>query len=266
MRSLSLAASGLAFAFAPLGALASGTLVFSDQKAEAGVRHQLGPSLVGNAGLTQSFAGTDFVATQNRVYNASVFSGRGYAHHGATFLTPGSVIGAPFSGAILDACTSAEIYTSGIGPYVYEEAYGMANGVIEFTLSAPMNWSWIGGWQGNTHNTGSYNEVLAVHELIEVGSGFNHVNQTRSSVNGAGNWVEFFSRGGSLGPGTYRLTWSHESYVLGGHTPYGFFPTGYGGAPLVSCINSEFRIWNIPAPGSLALLGMGGLFATRRRR
>lgn len=39
-------------------------------------------------------------------------------------------------------------------------------------------------------------------------------------------------------------------------------PVGFGGAPLS---NTGIKVY-IPAPGSLALLGLGGLFAARRRR
>lgn len=259
-------ALALTVGMATSAAHAQGTLTFSHQKAEAGALYQQGLSYFGNTGITQSFAGSDFVGIQSRSHAVPTFSGKGFSHHGATFLTPGSVVGAPFTGAVLDACTSAEIFNSSIGPHPYEEAYGMANGIIEFTLSAPMDWTWIGGWQGRSFNTGSYNEVLAVHELIDLGTGFNHVNQSRSSLNGSGDWVEFFSRGGRLGAGHYRLTWSHESYVLGGNTFAGFYPTGFGGAPLVSCINSTFQLYPIPAPGPLATLALGGLVAARRRR
>lgn len=266
MKSVSRAVLCVVAGVAPLHAHANGTLAYSHQKAEAGAVYDAGGSLIGNMGKVESYTGSDFVGVQNRSYSVPSYWGKGFAHHGAAFLTPGSVVGAPFSGAILDACTSAEIFHSSIGAHAYEAAYGMANGIIEFTLSKPMNWSWIGGWQGNTYSTGSYNEVLAVHELIDLGSGFGVVSQSRSSLNGSGDWVEYFSRGGTLAAGHYRLTWSHESYVMGGNTPFGFYATGLGGAPLVSCINSEFRIWDVPAPSSLALLGAAGCVAARRRR
>lgn len=251
-------------------ALAQGTLTWSNNVAEAGARYrEVGP-YVENWGSVPDFSpGTDYVGVEDRTLATDGFHGRGFAHLGATYFPSSPGLGGPFSGAILDACTSAEVFQSDIGggppQHSFEVAWGWANGHIEFSISQPMNWSWIGGWQGNTYNTGSYNEVSALHELININTGFNYVNVSRSSVNGVGDWVEYFSRGGVIPAGDYRLTWSHESLVAGGNTVFGWYPTALGGAPLVSCINSEFRIW-VPAPGSVALLGMGGLLASRRRR
>ncbi len=252
---------------------AQGTLTGSNNQTEAGARYRAGGPYVENVGLTPDhFPGTDYVGIEDRFMSNDGFAGKGYAYLGATYLPSSPGLGGPFGGAILDACTSAEVFASDIGSppgqHDFEVAWGRANGVIEFSLTTSMNWTWIGGWQGNTYNTGSVHEVSAVHELIYLGGGgggpFHIVNETRVSNNGIGDWVEFFSRGGTLGPGNYRLTWSHESYAAGGNTFWGYYPTALGGAPLVSCINSTFRL--VPAPGSLALLGVGGLMAARRRR
>lgn len=247
-------------------AAAQGTLTFSHQRAEAGALYGIGPSYTGNTGITQSFAGMDFAAAQNRSFNGGGFRGKGFAHHGATFFPSNPGLGGQFSGAILDACTSAEIFTSNLSLHTLEESYGSAVGVIEFTLSAPMGWSWIGGWQGNTYNSGAYYEVSAVHELIDINTSFQHVNESRLSVNGTGNWLQNFTRGGVLNPGHYRLTWSHESYLAGGFTSLGYFPDSVGGAPLVSCINSRFDLFPIPTPGSISLLAASGILFMRRRR
>lgn len=248
---------------------AQGTLTWSDNKAEAGARFRESGPYVENLGDTPDFnPGTDYVGVQDRTLDTDGFYGRGYAYLGATYNPSSPGVGGPFQGAILDACTSAEVYNSDIGSgpphHTFEVAWGWANGRIEFSISEPMSWSWIGGWQGNTYNMGSYNEVSALHELINIDTGTAYVNTSRSSVNGVGDWVEHFSRGGVIPAGNYRLTWSHESLVAGGNTIFGWYWTAQGGAPLVSCINSEFRLF--PAPGSLALLGAGGLMATRRRR
>lgn len=266
MKSLAPVMLTLAAGLAASAAHAQGTLTFSHQKAEAGALYQLGSSYLGNTGVTQSFAGSDFVGVQSRTHTVPTFSGKGFAHHGATFLTPGSFVNGPFTGAILDACTSAEVFNSTIGLHPFEESYGTANGIIRFDLSQAMGWSWIGGWQGNTYNTNSYHEVSAIHSLTDLTTGFNYVFETRDSVNGVGDWVEYFSRGGVLGPGSYELTWSHESYAMGGNTFAGFYSTAQGGAPLVSCINSVFQLFPVPAPSSLAMLGLGGLLVSRRRR
>ncbi len=257
------------------GANAQGTLTWTDNRAEAGARYLEAGPYVDNWGFVPDFnRGTDYVGVEDRSLALDGFHGRGFAHLGATYLPSSPGLGGPFQGAILDACTSAEVFASDIGSapgqHTFEVAWGKANGVIEFSLSTTMNWSWIGGWQGNTYNTGSVHDVSAVHELIYLGGGsgggpFHIVNETRVSNNGIGDWFEYFSRSGRLGPGNYRLTWSHESYAAGGNTFWGYYPTAMGGAPLISCINSEFRLW-IPAPGSMALLGLGGLLATRRRR
>ncbi len=250
-------------------AMAQGTLTWSNNQTEAGARYSAGGPYVENVGITPDyFPGTDYVGIEDRYMQNDGYEGRGYAYLGATYLPSSPGIGGPFAGAILDACTSGEVFASNIGPHDFEVAWGRSLGVIEFSLTTPMNWTWIGGWQGNTYNTGSVHEVSAIHELIYLGGGgggpFHIVNESRVSNNGNGDWVEYFSRGGTLGPGNYRLTWSHESYAAGGSTFWGYYPTAQGGAPLVSCINSTFRL--VPAPGSVALLGMGGLLASRRRR
>ncbi|MBX3362062.1 MAG: PEP-CTERM sorting domain-containing protein [Phycisphaeraceae bacterium] len=271
MRSRSLALFVAFFGLSPLLASAQGTLLWTDNRTGAGVRYSAGGPYTDRWGLTpDTFRGTNYSAIQDHWMWDDGFEARGFAHLGATYLPSSPGLGGPFSGAILDACTSAEVFASDIGSGVtqhdFEVAWGWANGHIEFSISRPMNWSWIGGWQGNTYNTGAYNEVSAIHELIDLGTGFAYVNEARASINGSGDWVEYFSRSGTIPAGTYRLTWSHESLVAGGYTVFGFYSTAFGGAPLVSCINSEFRIWDVPAPSSLALLGAAGCVAARRRR
>jgi hypothetical protein len=245
-------------------ALAQGVLTHSDQSARADVYFHDGSSQIGVFGLTPDFSGADFYAVEDRSFAAGGFSGRAYAEHGATFTPSSPLIGGSFTSVILDSCTSAEVFSSNIGPHVEEVAHGVALGIIEFTLAAPMNWTWAGGWQGYSFNTGSYNRVSGLMSLIDLNLGTQHVNQTQTSLNGAGDWNQTFFLGGTLGPGQYQLSWGHESLVTGGNTPFGFFPTAFGGAPLISCINSTFSL--VPAPSAVALLSLAGLSAAHRRR
>ncbi|MCC6229437.1 MAG: hypothetical protein IT432_09440 [Phycisphaerales bacterium] len=244
---------------------AQGVLTASDQIAQADALYTSGASTFGNSGLTRDQAGVDFHATQDRRHVAASFDGRGFAEHGATFLPSNPGINGPFLGAILDACTSAEITRSAIGPHSYEEAYGLASGLIEFTIDTPHNWSWVGGWQGASFSTGAYNLVDAELSFSDINTGTPYVYDYRASLNGVGDWVQNFAYGGVIGPGNYRITWWHESYCAGGNTPFGFFASGAGGAPLISCINSTFQIWPVPAPGTAALLATAALALCRRR-
>ncbi len=245
-------------------ASAQGTLTLSDQSARADAYYVVGSSPVGNSGLTQDFSGADFYAIEDRSFFGGGFSGRGYAEHGATFTPTSPLIGGQFSSVILDACTSAEVFTSNVGPHKMERAYGLASGIIEFSITAPMNWTWIGAWQGQSFNTGSFDRVTGHISLVDMNLGTQHVNQTMVSLNGVGDWNAGFSLGGLLAPGQYQLTWSHESLVEGGLTPQGFFPTAKGGGPLISCVDSVFTLIPAPAPG--ALLGLAGLAFARRKR
>lgn len=247
-------------------AVAQGVLTYSDQLAQADALYEIGTSTFGNSGFTRDLTGVDFHAIQNRRHVASTFDGRGYAEHGATFFPTSPGIGGPFLGAILDACTSAEITRSTIGPHSYEEAYGLASGVIEFTIDDPHFWSWAGGWQGSSFNTGAYNLVDAEMSFVDTVSGTPYVYDYRSSLNGVGDWVQNFAYGGLVGPGSYRITWWHQSYCAGGNTPFGFFATGKGGAPLISCINSTFLLTPVPAPGAASLLALAAFSPRRRRR
>lgn len=244
------------------------TLTLSDQRAQADARFQIGANpAVGNFGLTSSLTGADFYGIEDRSFTGSNFSGRGYAEHGATFTPSNPLLGGMFSSVVLDACTSAEVFNSNIGPHTSERAYGLGAGIIEFSLATTVQWSWIGGWQGNSFQTGSFHRVQAEMSLTDINVGTPYVNDSRVSLNGVGDWQQFFAHGGILGPGDYRLTWSHESMATGGSTPFGFFPTAQGGAPLVSCINSVFSVTPVPSPtsGSLAV-ALAALAASRRRR
>ncbi len=258
-------------ALAPLHALlafsasAQGVLTHSDQIAQADALYEVGTTTFGNSGITRDLTGVDFHAIQSRPYSAGGFTGKGYAEHGATFFPSSPGIGGPFLGAILDACTSAEITRSTIGPHTYEEAYGLASGVIEFDIFQPHFWSWAGGWQGASFNTGAFNRVDAEISFSDTNSGASYVHDYRASTNAVGDWVQNFAYGGLIGPGSYRVTWWHQSYCAGGNTPFGFYSTGIGGAPLISCINSTFQLTPVPAPGAASLLALTVL-AVRRRR
>lgn len=247
-------------------ACAQGTLTLSDQKAEAEALYVQGGQ-VSNSGVSQDLLGGDFYAIEDRPLFGGGFDGRGYAEHGATFTPSSPLIGGAFTSLIMDACSSAEVFQSNIGPNSYEAAHGLASGVIEFTVGAPMNWTLVGLTQGTSFNTGSYNSVSGSVELFDITSSLSIFSQSDTSVNGVGDWVTPFATGGVLAPGSYRLSWHHESLVEGGQTSNGFFPTAFGGAPLVSCINSTFTLAPVPAPSGLtAIIGAGWIGARRRRR
>ncbi len=246
---------------------AQGTLTGSYQVAAAQAYYELpGGSTFGNVGQTNTLPGTgnDFTASQNRLYSNNGFSGRGFAVVAATFNPSSPGLGGSFMGARLDACTSAEVFTSAIGPHSLEESYGGAYGEITFNLAQATSWTWIGVSQGTSYGTGSYHAVTAEFTLTDINSGLSYVNMSDTTINGVGNFFIPFSLGGVLPPGDYRLTWLHESVCTGGNTQYGFYPTAFGGAPLVSCIPSEFTL--TPTPNTAVVLGLGGLIVTRRRR
>lgn len=246
-------------------AAAQGVLTASDQIAQADALYEIGASAFGNSGQTRDLTGVDFHEIQDRRHVATSFDGRGYAEHGATFFPTSPGIGGPFLGAILDACTSAEITHSTIGPHSYEEAYGLASGLIEFTIDQPHFWSWAGAWQGNSFNTGAYNLVDAEISFSDTVTGTPYVYDYRASFNGVGDWSQSFAYGGLIGPGNYRITWWHESYCAGGNTPFGYFATGKGGGPLISCVDSTFQLTPVPGPGAASLLLVAALVPRRRR-
>lgn len=242
--------------------MGQGTLLYSDQQARADAHYIRTAGPVGNFGVQQSFDGSDFYRFEDRAFAGSGFSGRGYAEHGATFLPSSPMIHGQFMGVIMDACTSAEVFQSNIGVNSYERAYGLASGVIEFSIHAPMVWNLAGSTRGSSFNTGANNIVNGAVELVDMITGVALFSQVDSTINGVGDWVTFFNAGGVLPTGSYRLSWSHESIVEGGLTGSGFFGTAAGGAPIVVCMNSVFTL--TPAPGGLALIGVVGLIPRRR--
>lgn len=259
-----LAALGAALAAAP--AAAQGTITYSEQLAYAAAYYNQGFGDIGNAGGVPDYSGADFYGIEDHSFTGGGFSGRGYAEHGATFTPSNPLVGGSFSSVILDACTSAHVSQSNINSHVFEVAYGVAIGQIEFTLTTAVNWTWNGGWQGTSFNTGAFNLVSADLILEDINTNFSHVGQTMGSLNGQSNWSQAFAFAGTLGPGDYRLAWRHESIVTGGSTAYGLYPTALGGAPLVSCINSVFSMVPVPAPGTGAALLIAGALGVRRRR
>ncbi len=254
-----------------VASVASGqaTLTFSSQRAEAN-SYYVGPGPVGTFGLATNPPGTgnDFFAIEDSPANVGGFSGRGFSEEAVTFTPSNPGINGSFSSAVLEACTSAEIFTSRVppvGPHIREESYGLASGLIEFSLSQPVGWTWNGVAQGTSYNTGSYHAVSAVFTLREINLGTTYVNLSNTTINGVGDFFNPFAFGGVLPAGDYRLTWLHESIATGGNTVYGNFPTAVGGAPLVSCIPSVFTI-TVPGPGAAVVLGLGGVLVVRRRR
>lgn len=258
------------FAAAVLGSAAisasgSAIVTFSDQQAKAEAYWRQGTTLIGNFGQVQDYSGNDFLHAEDRPHAFGGFSGRGFAKHGATF-TPGSPgIGGAFDSVLLEACTSAEIWTPDANNSE-DRAYGLAQGVIEFSLHAPHFWNWTGFWQGNTYNSGAYYRVSGEISLVDTITGTPIVFDTRTSLNGVGNWADPINYGGTLGAGSYRLTWSHESICANGSTPWGNYGVTTGGAPLTSCYPSTFSVTPVPAPAAAPLALVAMLAANRRRR
>lgn len=240
-----------------------GVLTGSDQTARAEAYYRTGTTFFGNYGLVNDLSGSDFWAVEDRLFGFNGFSGRGYAEHGATFTPSSPLIGGSFSSVVLDACTSAEIFSAAT-MNSEDRAYGLARGEIVFDVLTAQSWSWTGAWQGLTYDSGAFYRVSGEISLLNNSTGGYIVNETRSSLNGFGDWIEPIAFGGVLNPGTYTLTWSHESIVANGFTPWGFFGVTTGGAPLVSCVNSTFSL--VPAPGSMMVLGFGLVLTGARRR
>jgi len=255
--------------FAASLANAQGTLTQVDLRAQAEASYFQGGPPVGNFGLSPSTSGMDFVGVENRAFSGGGFAGSGYAHFSAAFTPTSPLIGGNFSRVVLDTCSSAEITASRVpptGPHTSESAYGLARGVIDFSLSTTVDWTWIGGWHGKSYNTGAFNRVVGEMMLIDLNSPTQYVNITNSSLNGVGDWSNTFSLSGRLGPGDYRLVWSHESLVTGGNTPFGPWTTARGGSPLVICTNSTFEMVEVPSPSALVAMGLAGMVRGRRRR
>jgi len=259
-----LATACLAAACAP--AFGQGTLVLADHLAAAEAIYRVGGAVTGNAGQQTDNIGIDFTPIEDRSFSGAGFSGRGYSDLGVRYSPPSPHIGGQFFSAVLDACTSAQVFTSRIGPHTEEWAYAIASGHFEFTIDQAHFWSWAGGWQGESHSTGSFNRVNGELAFTDVVTGFSYVAQTRVSINASGDWVETFGFSGFIGAGHYSVRWLHESLVDGGATPFGFFPTAVGGAPLISCINSTFTLEPVPTPGTTGALGLGLAALSRRRR
>ncbi len=248
---------------------AQGTVTFSNSVDNASMVVRSGSITSGPTGTITESLGNDFSFVQDRQIVTGPTRGKGYAELGATFTPSGPLgLGRVFSSVQLEACTSAEIFSSAVAPSlgtnVFEAARGSARGLFRFSISSPMAWTWNGVAQGNTFNTGSYHSVTAAFGLRDVFAPISYVNMSNTSTNGVGDFFIPFSLGGVLPAGTYEITWSHESIVTGGVTSFGTFGTAQGGAPLVSCIPSVFSL--VPAPSTAMLLGLGGLIAARRRR
>jgi hypothetical protein len=252
--------------FAPNTAHAQGTVIASDQRALADAYWRSGTTFNRNMGDSHdTTSGNNFSAIEDRDHSFDGFSGRGYAQHGATFFAANPGIGGQFNALTMDACTSAEIYTADTSNSE-DRAYGLARGEVMFSIDVAHDWDWIGAWQGATYDSGAYYRVVGEISLVNVNTGIPIVMDTRTSLNGAGDWADPISLAGQIDAGTYRITWMHESVVANGFTPWGFFGATIGGAPLISCVNSTFTMTPVPGPSTLSIACGALLVVSRRRR
>jgi len=247
-------------------ALGQGTLLGSDQQAYADAYWRLGANYQRNLGDTHDTTSFDsFYAVEDRTHQFQKFRGRGFAEHGATYTptTPGFL--GQFSSVVMDACTSAQIFTPDTNNSE-DRATGLAQGIIDFRIDAPQDWTWIGAWQGATSSTtgSAFYRVRGHISLVDSFTGAQIVFEDRVSLMGSGDWAEPIGFSGTLFPGSYRLTWMHESIVANGDTPWGHYGVSVGGGPLISCVNSTFTL--VPGPSVLGVVFGGLVLAARRRR
>ena len=115
----------------------------------------------------------------------------------------------------------------------------------------------------------SDNVTIELWTTLPNGSG--QMLASGSAQGAAGQWVDVFWGTVNISQNTtYYLNFTGNVTlgIAGSVTnPYAFGQVyanpGYGGFP---DYDYAFRTWTIPTPGALAVLGMGGLVAVRRRR
>lgn len=137
-------------------------------------------------------------------------------------------------------------------------------------------------WQGSLTNPGGASLIGSASGAVDFGSIDNNVFQSvnLNAVVSGGNGTDFFI-GVAIdhAPGTFPLALDQTasqgmSYAVGSGTPGGFDPNNLLGNDIAPVLlddaglpgNFMIRANAIPAPGSLALLGLAGLTGVRRRR
>lgn len=120
-------------------------------------------------------------------------------------------------------------------------------------------------------NFGSTDMVtITLYDNLPNGGG--NAIASASAMGTQGEWVDVFWSAQSIAANaTYFLVFTSANNTLGvaGDTtnPYAngmvFANSGFGAFP---DFDYAFRTYTVPAPASMALLGMGGLIAVRRRR
>jgi|GEM_PF-5053183 len=217
-----------------------------------------------NNGLQTDFSGNDVLLYEDRWLSHNGFEGNAWAKDGAAYSPSSPGIFGTFHQVDLTACTSAAVYASNIGPNTWENADALARSTIHFTVSTPMIWEWDLGWGGVSDANGSFSQVWAEQSLFDVSGGTYLVNEFRHSILGVGDWSETIPFSGVLNPGSYILHWESFSEQVGGNTSFGYFPWSHGTCN--ACIESQFRVRPIPAPGVVAPFAWVALIASRRRR
>ncbi len=235
-------------------------LTYADHRAE--VLHQVNNQ--NDHGVQTDFTGNDVLLYEDRWFGHNGYYANAWARDGAAYAPSSPGLGGQFWQVDLTACTSATVYASNIGPNTFENAEGHAESTIHFTVSTPMNWEWDLGWGGTSDPNGSASQVWATQSLYDFNAGTYLVNEFRHSYMGVGDWSETIPFSGVLNPGTYVLYWESFSEQAGGWTNHGYFPWSLGGCN--ACIESQFRVKPIPAPGVAAPFVMAALVSCRRRR
>ena len=158
-------------------------------------------------------------------------------HHNDTVLTVYD------DGGNLSINISGTLYgglLDGVGGYVSAESYA-----VDFTYGVNVN-ALANGWEVNGFDAGNAGTLTNL--------GTNVVTDLYGKPNMSGLNFAFLADGHRLGDNT---TWVGRGWLTGEVD---------GSDPLAGDRDWLFTATEIPAPGSFALLGLGGLVAARRRR